>query len=1211
MYNALRLGKKIFTVSVVVTTIAWSIGLAMFLLPLTANAAAPLAGDLIKASLPSVYYYGADGKRYVFPNEKTYRTWYADFSSVKTITDAELAAIALGGNVTYKPGVKMVKITTDPKVYAVGANGALRWVKTEALATELYGATWNTMIEDVPDAFFVNYTIGADINAAADFNKAAQTAAATDIGVDKGIGAGGTIGTTAGGLTVALASDTPAAASIVCADTSSITKGAQIAIPMTKLNFTASSAGAVKVTSLKLKRGGISADTDMSIVYLYDGDTQLAEHQSISKNYITFTNANGLFEVPASGSKTITVKMDLSNSTSSASCSAKTINIGLVAAADVTSNASSVAGTFPVTGNTMTGAAVSDLGVLGFSAYTTFPATIDPGVTDRELWRFTLTASNQDVELRYLKLTVVGTIAVADLANLKLTASGVQLGATQQLSSDKEVTFDLRSSPLVLTTGQTKTVILTGDVVGGTSRAFKFTVQKRAYAEARDRNYDVMIKLDSGNDGVEDSFTLIEPETGNGTDINTGKLVMSVATDSPTGNIADYATNVTLAKFGFQAIGEDIKVLDLDVDCDSNGDDDKLDNLKLLLDGVQVGTTITDTTACDADSTSTFTFGNTFIVPGGTTKYLTAVADTTDSTMAADDTVWLIIAADTTGAQGRTSLSSIAVTSQTSRTLTVKSGTVTVAKDSAFADRSSTAPSGAANAAEVKIGSFVIEAGSGEAVDVTQIVLYDGEAVLGSTWQNLKIKHNETQIGSTLGSLNSTAGTYTFTASPALRITAGAQYRVEVFADIKSGANIGLVSPVVKVDSITATGVNTSSSASCGSSATPYCYGSDRVSLQAGYVASNGNLTVLVDADAPVAQQLVMGATEQVIGKFKLEADNVENINVTQLVISDKVSSAATGTFKNVKLYVGSEQLGGTLASFSVTSASSTYANAIFAGLNLTVPKNGSKVVTVKADLTTYDAAPDMVASTHTVNMLSQYSGTSESVTATGLASGASITGASLDYEDPKGTSRETTGRVPHSATANRLSVYRTKLTVAWASDTPSGAAVGSSAQTITKFIVSNASNVGDYPAHITRLNLTLSSGLPSATVGISNTAARTLKIYKDSILSTNQVATTNYCSGVLSPTNCRFITSTMTALKDADNNTINSVEIASGASKTFIATLDTSDARTSTYDKLSVYLDSGDLLWSDGPNFDSRTLGDAAGEYADGLPLPGKTFSY
>jgi hypothetical protein len=144
-------------------------------------------GDLIKASGATVYYFGQDGKRYVFPTLATYKTWYPDFLTVKTTTDLDLGTVLIGGNVTYRPGVKLVKITTDPKVYAVGANGTLRWITTEAVAIALYGANWGSLVEDVPDPFFINYTVGAAITNVADYSPAAVTGAATSINVDKGL----------------------------------------------------------------------------------------------------------------------------------------------------------------------------------------------------------------------------------------------------------------------------------------------------------------------------------------------------------------------------------------------------------------------------------------------------------------------------------------------------------------------------------------------------------------------------------------------------------------------------------------------------------------------------------------------------------------------------------------------------------------------------------------------------------------------------------------------------------------------------------------------------------------------------------------------------------------------------------------------------------------------------------------------------------------
>jgi hypothetical protein len=161
---------------------------ALFMTTQSANAAETIAsGDLIKASTPAVYYYGADGKRYVFPTEKTFYSWYSNFDSVKTISDTDLASLPIGGNVTYRPGVRMVKITTDPKTYAIAAGGVLRHVTSEEIAIALYGSDWNTKIDDIPDTFFINYTIGDPIVSAPQFSPADVTLAATSINQDKNL----------------------------------------------------------------------------------------------------------------------------------------------------------------------------------------------------------------------------------------------------------------------------------------------------------------------------------------------------------------------------------------------------------------------------------------------------------------------------------------------------------------------------------------------------------------------------------------------------------------------------------------------------------------------------------------------------------------------------------------------------------------------------------------------------------------------------------------------------------------------------------------------------------------------------------------------------------------------------------------------------------------------------------------------------------------
>ncbi len=145
-------------------------------------------GDLVRsAAQADVYYYGTDNHRYVFPNSKTYSSWYSDFSLVKIITAQELAAIPLKGAVTYRPGVRLVKLTTDPKVYAVAKGGVLRWVTTEAIASALYGKNWMTFVDDLPDAFFATYTFGQPILSESDYQPVQAIGGSSTISSDKGI----------------------------------------------------------------------------------------------------------------------------------------------------------------------------------------------------------------------------------------------------------------------------------------------------------------------------------------------------------------------------------------------------------------------------------------------------------------------------------------------------------------------------------------------------------------------------------------------------------------------------------------------------------------------------------------------------------------------------------------------------------------------------------------------------------------------------------------------------------------------------------------------------------------------------------------------------------------------------------------------------------------------------------------------------------------
>lgn len=137
---------------------------------------------LIKGSGNAVYWNTGD-RRYVFPNEETFYSWFSplDFARVVRLPDAEIAAIRIGGNVGYRPGSRLLKITTDPRVYAVDKSHTLRPIQDEATAAALYGRNWAQFIDDVPDAFFVSYDIGPVIRRASDFRPTNSLTPSTEV----------------------------------------------------------------------------------------------------------------------------------------------------------------------------------------------------------------------------------------------------------------------------------------------------------------------------------------------------------------------------------------------------------------------------------------------------------------------------------------------------------------------------------------------------------------------------------------------------------------------------------------------------------------------------------------------------------------------------------------------------------------------------------------------------------------------------------------------------------------------------------------------------------------------------------------------------------------------------------------------------------------------------------------------------------------------
>jgi hypothetical protein len=119
-----------------------------------------------------LYYYAADGKRYVFPNLTIFESWFDDYD----INNFELHNLQilyktpLGGNVTLRPGTLMMT-ETDPNIYLITGNGNMKIFENLELLTKLYGPDYEDLIATIPNFYFTNYKKTGIITKPEDFPK--------------------------------------------------------------------------------------------------------------------------------------------------------------------------------------------------------------------------------------------------------------------------------------------------------------------------------------------------------------------------------------------------------------------------------------------------------------------------------------------------------------------------------------------------------------------------------------------------------------------------------------------------------------------------------------------------------------------------------------------------------------------------------------------------------------------------------------------------------------------------------------------------------------------------------------------------------------------------------------------------------------------------------------------------------------------------------
>ncbi len=720
-----------------------------------------------------------------------------------------------------------------------------------------------------------------------------------------------------GPVTAVLATDNPAAGTVVVAQA-----GADLAHFM----FT----GSGTVTNVTLKRIGVSSDSTLARVYLYDGAIRLTDAASITNNStITFNNPNGLFVV--NGSKTISVKADLGIATTGA-LSGETVGIALAGYTALGQTAATL-GT-AITGNYMT-VSTATLATVGFGAITPGANSTLTPEADVTVWKSTVTVSTRDVWLTRFAIREVGSIAKTDLTNLRLMVGATTVATVANPDANGYATF-VPTSPMKLTTGaHTFKVIV--DVTGGSSLNFTFSIRNTTDIGLVDSQYNVGLL----------TSTSIGSLAGSLQTVSTGSVTVQKATNSPTSTVVLSGTDVVLARYTAKTYGENVKVDTLTVDATlSTAGSPTLRNGRILVDGQQIGSTTTidplaDTTATDAGTA--FNVNHTFLA--GTTSIIEVRADvynnaTGGTAMAAGDTVLITLygSSGLNNAQGVVSGSAVLDVpgaNVAANTLTVGSGSMTLAKDQAYGNQSVVVPT-----TNTLLSSWTLTSGATEALNLDTIQVDFTASVDDFTavdLSNVYIMYGSrsTSVKSTV-SVTAAANTWNITEL----IPVNSSMTFKVYGDIASGAVVSAstdsMNPSLLVSGTSASGtaVNTN--------------GNLVLLGQVITAVSTGVLTVSLDTNTPVASQVVAGATDSA-GSLKLkvagtnEANYIKSLTVYVDTSADSAAIASmnlawASTSNGSYVTVGNDQ--------SITYDVSTYPGYVTWTLTgsgrVTVPKDGS-----------------------------------------------------------------------------------------------------------------------------------------------------------------------------------------------------------------------------------------------------------------------------
>ena len=717
------MGKKIFTVGVVATTIFWSLGVAT-LVPAVANAATLVdcativAGDFIKGTGAAVWVVNSDKSMSYFPDGDTFKSWTADstYKSIKTVSATCMGTFPQASIVATRPGTYLLKDDATNKLYTVLADGKLATI-TADVALALYGVNYaktpalggRTIKVTTPDMMNYNKSLsttavtekvptsGSLVSNAGKYyvvgtGMTLREVTATGLVANKfqtklsyplTSVAGYTVGTSVTAAEAALVDatfgfksngttlptvNTGAVSVSLSANTPA---GGNVVINVDNVVFGKfllnATNGDYVISSVTIGRKGLGTKGDFASVTLYDGATKLGTSKTSwdSNTETTVYNIPNGLKVTNGTSKELTVvgKLDTSATYNA---------LGIVAI-----NGVSVS---PVYGNEMTGVNVAVGGVTISNMGTA--ATKKIGVSGVTLAEFKLTVSStEDGVFKSILLknkAATNNASDTDIANLYLYQGATLLAGPVSMASDK-VSFNLTEDKYV-TIAKSKNEVfkVVGDVVNGDNNTLELVLENTTDLVLTGKTYGTALSVHN------DAYKVAT----NGAIITIDGAELNVAYTGTNLDSIDDVTDVVFGTLSFGAGATDVKITSLILTIDETegnataADTLDVDNFELVeANGGAFSGTMTNGGDADADD-ETWTFSDEIYLSAGQTRIFTLRGDLPNG-IGNGDSYKVTATIDTTNVVAETvpegdTVSNFSVGSVTGRVITVKTPTLKI-----------------------------------------------------------------------------------------------------------------------------------------------------------------------------------------------------------------------------------------------------------------------------------------------------------------------------------------------------------------------------------------------------------------------------------------------------------------------------------------------------------------------------------------------------